>query len=101
MIGRGAIANPFLPSIIRNGADTFSNKVEQVQKFHDALFEQYDQVLSGPSHIVDRMKGFWGYFIKPFGNGRSVLKKIHKTRKKDQYLDTVARFFDSDAVWIA
>ncbi len=101
MIGRGSLANPFLPAIIRNGVDIFPNKVEKIKKFHDVLFEQYDQIMSGPSHIVDRMKGFWGYFSKPFENGSTVLKKIHKTRKKDHYLDTVARFFDSDAAWIA
>ncbi len=101
MIGRGALANPFLPSIIRNGVDIYPNKVDKIKEFHDMLFEQYDQVLSGPSHIVDRMKGFWGYFSRSFENGRVVLKKIHKTRKKGHYLDTVARFFDTDAVWIA
>jgi len=101
MIGRGTIANPFLPAIIKSGSDTFSNKIDKIKLFHDELFDQYRQILSGPSHIVERMKGFWFYFSQSFKDSKKILKQIHKTKKDDQYLEVVDRFFDEDAEWIA
>jgi len=101
MIGRGTIANPFLPAIIKRGNDTFSNKIEKIKLFHDALFDQYRQILSGPSHIVERMKGFWFYFSQSFKNGKNILKKIQKTKRDDKYLEVVNHFFDEEAEWIA
>ena len=101
MIGRGTIANPFLPAVIKSGRDTFSNKIDKIKLFHDELFHQYREILSGPSHIVERMKGFWFYFSQSFKNSKKILKKIHKTKRDDQYLEVVDRFFHEDAEWIA
>jgi len=99
MIGRGAIVNPFLPAIIKNGKDNFSNQVETFKKFYEELFEAYQQVFSGPGHLLERMKGFWTYFSQAFKDGRKIRKKIHRTLKLPSYLEIVERFFDEDAEW--
>ena len=99
MIGRAAVANPFLPAIIKNGKDEFSGKVETFRKFYEDLFEHYRQEFSGPGHLLERMKGFWTYFSQSFKDGRKIRKKVHRTHKLQSYLDIVARFFEEDAEW--
>jgi tRNA-dihydrouridine synthase len=94
MIGRGAIMNPFLPSMIK-GDDGISSHERNiaVNKFHDHLFEEYTAVLFSPSHVMDRMKGIWFYLEKFFPEGRKIFKKIKKTQSPEHYLDEVQRAF--------
>jgi tRNA-dihydrouridine synthase B len=99
MIGRGALANPFLPAIIKSGKDGPANKVDVFRTFYDDLFEQYRQTFHGPGHLLDRMKGFWTYFSWSFKDSRKIKKKIHRTHSLDRYLKIVDRFFKEDAQW--
>jgi len=99
MIGRGAVANPYLPAIIKAGRDKGSNQVEIFRRFHEDLFESYQQSFSGPSHLLARMKGFWTYFSQSFKDGRNIRKKVHRTLKLQSYLDIVERFFKEEAEW--
>ncbi len=99
MIGRWALVNPFLPLMIKTGKDSISNKTVIMKRFHDDLFNQYSQILSGPSHLLDRMKGLWRYFSLAFKDCNIAMKKIKKTRKPDQYTDLVNHFFEAEAEW--
>jgi len=99
MIGRGALANPFLPSTIKSGKDGSANKVDVFRAFYNDLFDQYRQKFHGPGHLLDRMKGFWTYFSRSFQNSRQIRKKIHRTQKLDHYLKIVDRFFEEEAQW--
>ncbi len=99
MIGRGVMADPFLPGAIKGTTLNGEACLKQFHKFHDALFERYEKVLFGPSHLLDRMKGLWSYFCNGFRNGRDLLKKIHKTQKTVDYCDVVKRFFSEQAIW--
>jgi tRNA-dihydrouridine synthase B len=101
MLGRGALADPFLPASIKNTAPPQSEKLHIIRQFYDRLFQAYAQVLSGPSHLGDKMKGFWFYLSRSFADGKKILKKIQKTRKTIHYKDVVNRFFDEDPKWIA
>ena len=76
MIGRAAVSNPFLPAIIKAGKDEFTNKVGIFKNFYEDLFEGYQQMLSGPGHLLDRMKGFWTYFSQSFAEGNKIRKRI-------------------------
>ena len=100
MIGRGALSNPFLPAIIKNGDDIWTHKVEIFRQFYEDLFNQYRQLFSGPGHLLDRMKGFWTYFSKPFNNGHKIRKKIQRSQKLDRYQEIVERFFNEEAQWV-
>ena len=100
MIGRGALVNPFLPAIIKNGEDGITNKIDVFRAFYEDLFEQYRIEFHGPGHLLDRMKGFWTYFSQSFKDGHRVKKKIHRTPKLDRYLKIVDRFFEEDAQWV-
>jgi tRNA-dihydrouridine synthase B len=93
MIGRGVIMDPFLPSGIKWPCKAHGNLIQRFRGFHDRLFERYQAALSGPSHLLDRMKGLWRYFSEGFENGREIRKRIHKTTRIETYLNVVQRFF--------
>ncbi len=51
MIGRGLIADPFLPAMIKaDNPDYPENRYEVFRAFHDSLFSSYEEALSGPKH---------------------------------------------------
>ena len=72
---------------------------EAIRRFHQALFDAYRERLSGPGHLLDRMKGLWLYLSLRFADGRALLKKIQKCRRPEAYEETLARFFDGRPQW--
>ncbi len=63
MIGRGLIADPFLPSMIKNNTTEYpKNRFEIFEAFHDEIYREYDAYLQGPTPIRMKMLGFWEYF---------------------------------------
>jgi len=99
MIGRGLLANPFLASEIQsfhNPSLKCDKDMDILKAFHAALYGKYEAIMCGPSHLLSRMKGFWGYFAENFSNPDKVRKKIHKSNTLDQYLAAVRHFFEDD-----
>ena len=97
MIGRGVLANPFLPVIIKSGEAPIDGKIAKMKQFHDDLFHRYCEILYGPAHPTDRMKGFWSYFARSYKSGARFLKKIRKAQSIAQYKQMADRFFDQEA----
>jgi len=86
MIGRGLIADPFLPSMIKNNTTTYpENHLELFSKFHDTLYHQYSEYLSGDKHTLLKMYSFWEYFSTTFENPRKAFKKIKKAKNIRTY----------------
>jgi tRNA-dihydrouridine synthase len=100
MIGRGALSNPFLPAEIKGGAHGADGKGERFRAFYADLFGRYREILSGPGHLMGRMKGFWTYFAVNFRNGEMTGKQIHRAHQLSRYLDIVERFFAEGAEWV-
>jgi tRNA-dihydrouridine synthase len=95
MIGRGLLANPFLAEEIKfNTVISYYEKIKIIRTFHDRLFAEYSGILSGPSHITNKMKEIWTYLGGFFENGAKLQKKIFKTHHRDNYLDIVNKAFD-------
>jgi tRNA-dihydrouridine synthase len=101
MIGRGAVVNPFLPAMIKGHRYDQDHAFTRFKSFHDTLYRRYSEKLYGPSHIVNRMKGMWGYFAKAFSNGDNIRKMINKSQKIHQYESAVDHFFQAPARWRA
>ena len=92
MIGRGIIANPFLPEMIANQNDEYpENSAEHFMKFHDTLLNNYAQQLSGDKHLLMKMESFWEYFSKSFSDSLTILKRVKKAKNMNMYDDAVAR----------
>lgn len=86
MIGRGLIADPFLPSMIKsNSLEYPKNKMELFSEFHDTLYAGYSESLSGSTHILLKMHHLWEYFSVIFSNPHKVHKKIKKTQSIRNY----------------
>lgn len=96
MLGRGLLANPFLPAQIRSNGTQRPELGTTFGRFHDALLERYAEALSGPSHLLKRMKCLWHYFAKSFENRPKILKKIHKSQTIGQYQAAVAAVFENE-----
>jgi tRNA-dihydrouridine synthase len=97
MIGRGCVANPFLPREIKSPERHLPDKIQRMKAFHGALFDAYNDILFGPSHVMNKMKGFWQYFSRLFEDCERAVKKIKKCRNPEHYLEMANRFFDSEA----
>lgn len=97
MIGRGLIANPFLPSMIKSNTTSYpENRMEVFSKFHDTLFQEYSEALSGDSHVILKMLHFWEYFATTFDNPHKTVKKIKKAKNITAYEDAVKSILEND-----
>lgn len=86
MIGRGLIADPFLPSMIKNNTNEYpQNRFDVFQEFHERIYTAYDAALSGPTPIKMKMLGFWEYFSQSFSNPQKTFKKIKKAQNPKKY----------------
>jgi len=95
MIGRGLLRNPFLAEKIKfNTEKPYYEKIKIIRAFHDNLFDEYSKILSGPSHITNKMKEIWTYMGSFFENGEKIRKKINKIHHRDNYVDIVNKVFD-------
>lgn len=82
MIGRGIIANPCLVSWLRYGEVYSKDKIHQ---FHDLLYEDYRQILSGDKNVLFRMKELWAYMLTAFLDSEKYGKKIRKCQRCTEY----------------
>ena len=95
MIGRGLVANPFLPSEIKTGklvAD--SEKLAIMEEFHSRLFTAYKNILFGPAHLLGKMKEYWGYMADDMPNGQKLLIKLRRANTVDSYRHTIYKYFN-------
>lgn len=96
MIGRGAIANPFLPADIKAGQLTVNvERFERLEHFHKDLYEMYKGQLSGHSHILGRMKQIWVYLAHSFPEPTKCFKKIKKAATEEKFIKAVDTIFSS------
>ncbi len=92
MIGRGALADPFLAGNIK---ELYTNThILQIEAFHQELFECYRELLSGQSHLLGHMKQLWMYLAVIFPAQQKGWKKIKKCRTESQYQAVVERLFE-------
>lgn len=90
MIGRGLIADPFLPSMIKNNTTEYPKDRWQIfAEFHDTIYQQYDAYLSGPTPIKMKMLGFWEFFAQSTSNPQKTYKAIKKATNPKKYRLTV------------
>lgn len=95
MIGRGLIADPFLPAMIKADDPVYpENRHEVFRAFHDTLFSSYEEALSGPKHILMKMYSFWEYFIHSFPCSPKGLKKIKKAQSISTYKEVVKQIIN-------
>jgi len=98
MIGRGLIADPFLPNMIKNNSRTYpSNKIEVFTDFHQVIIQEYEASLSGATHILLKMTSFWEYFATLFSNPQKTFKKIKKAKSLKAYQQAVSEIIEQES----
>ena len=100
MLGRGALRDPFLDEEIANGKPLHSvaEKIEIIHAFHDAVYQQYKQMLFGPSPVLGKIKELWTYLACSVTSKQPVFKRIKKMQNLPHYEDVIKDIF-RDAVW--
>lgn len=97
MIGRGLIADPFLPKMIKNDLTEYpKDRWKIFAEFHDTIYQQYDEALSGPTPIKMKMQGFWEYFAQSFSNPQKTFKKIKKANNPRAYQQAVREILNNE-----
>ncbi len=98
MYGRGIIARPYLLDEIMCGTrmkkeDRGSRYKQKMRQFHDRLYREYQEYLSGERNVLFRMKELWSYMAPGFTNYAKYLKKIKKSQHLDDYEAAVMSLF--------
>lgn len=94
MIGRGLISDPFLPQMIQHNTTEYpENRWQIFKEFHDRIFQEYDEYLSGPTPIKMKMRGFWEFFSASFPNPQKTFKKIKKANNATHYQQATREIF--------
>jgi tRNA-dihydrouridine synthase len=97
MLGRGAIADPFLAASIKGdaaaGALKAGEKLAIVKAFHDDLYSGYREILSGPAHLLDKMKEVWTYLAPSFPGKGQLLGQVARAKTAEAYGSAVKRLF--------
>jgi tRNA-dihydrouridine synthase len=97
MIGRGLIADPFLPSMIKNNTTEYpKDRWDIFSEFHDTIYQQYDAYLSGPTPIRMKMLGFWQYFAEATSNPHKTYKAIKKATNPMKYREAVSQILRTE-----
>jgi len=105
MLGRGILKNPNLSGDIRSSlqfgsnektalsdADRMQQKIK-LKKFHDQIYNEYKQVLSGDKNVLYKMKELWSYLIESFEDSTRYAKKIKKAERCFEYDEAVSGLF--------
>lgn len=95
MIGRGLLINPFLAAEIRGLHISAEQRRNKLKLFHDTLYQELKERLSGPGHLLGRMKQVWIFFIGAFPGKEKLLKKITRAGSERNYLLAVSQVMES------
>ena len=88
MLGRGLLANPALARMMAGGPPATRGELE---RFYDALFHAYEEVIGG--NAVFRMKEWWFYAKCAFADPLAVHRAVRKVRRAGEYEDAVRTIF--------
>ncbi len=89
-LGRGLLANPALSRMARGGAPL---RLEELKQFHEDLYRQYQEILSGPRPVLHKMKELWFYMICLFADHQKHAKALGKAQTLPDLESAIAAIF--------
>lgn len=90
MIGRGLLSNPGLVGELKNGEKT---ELKIIKEFHDRIYQDYKNVLSGDHNVLFKMKELWIFMLPIVTNNDKFLKKIKKVDRLSDYDGIIVDLF--------
>ncbi len=88
MIGRGLLADPFLPGQLK-GIPIPEPPLGVIRKYVDDLYYTYRKAFNDSLRTINVMKEFWSYLSLSFDRPERVFGKIKKCTSFDAYEDAV------------
>lgn len=102
MLGRGLLANPALAEeIMEAGKEDTSGRLPDkrlIRAFHDRLYADYKEQLSGETPVLFKMKELWFYMIHIFSDYEKYQKRIKKATRLCDYEEIIRCLFDEQAI---
>jgi tRNA-dihydrouridine synthase B len=95
MLGRGVLGNPMLPEEIQGRRSSRGEATDRFRRFHDDLVTAYADRLSGPGHLLGKMKGFWTYFAFFFPQSQTIARRLHHAREWNRFLEITQAVFQN------
>lgn len=89
MLGRGLLMNPALAEKIRAKGEENILDGKRLRAFHDRLYHDYRQVMSGDRNVLFKMKEFWVYAESMFPEEKKIMKRIKKAERLCDYEQAV------------
>ena len=101
MIGRGLLVNPALvqeTERLERGMEETAEcggaaAKKTIRDFHDRLYAQYREELSGETPLLYKMKELWSYMVCLFTDYEKYWKKIKKVSRLCDYNEIIRRLF--------
>jgi tRNA-dihydrouridine synthase B len=95
MIGRGAISNPIIFKSIAEEVEPSRKEIAlAIKQVHNLLFDEFSTSLSGPSHLLNKMKPYWDYFEDIFQPDlKQFVKKVTRAGSVSNYQNAVNDLF--------
>ena len=94
MIGRGLLADPFLPGIIK-GESLVEEPENTIRRFVDDLYYGYRKQMNDRLQAINVMKEMWSYLALSFEEPHKVFGKVKKCKSFDAYEDAVNIAFEN------
>jgi len=85
MIGRGLLADPFLPSKLHGKYDKNVNGSRILAGFLDELYGEYKKIMSDERSVLFKMKDIWNFMSASFQENRREIKAIKKSKNGTEY----------------
>lgn len=86
MIGRGAVADPFLFEMIQDDSEDYpEDRMEVLYEFLIHLLEGHLSETDNEGNILVKMKHYWEYFSTAFENGTSYYRKVKRAETIQEY----------------
>lgn len=92
MLGRGLVGDPALARRALGGPAAGR---EELERFHDTLYEGYSQAFGSRRNAMMRMKELWFYQIHLFRENGRLAKAIRKAATPEEYQSLAAQVFRS------
>ncbi|MDG1101303.1 MAG: tRNA-dihydrouridine synthase family protein [Saprospiraceae bacterium] len=94
MIGRGLIADPWLPRMIKeNDTEYPIERIDVFSDFHAMLFRQFEEKLTGDKAIIRKMVSYWEYFEEVLPQAKREIKKLKKTKTIEAYDEALKKVY--------
>jgi len=100
LIGRGLIADPFLPSMIQSGQKEYpEDRIDRFSRFHDTLMASFIDSLKGEKQVIMKMLHYWEYFAQSMTDTQRIVKHIKKTKTLEAYDEAAAHIMSTKRYW--